>query len=320
MARLRADESSMEIDLTVPETDTATRLDAWISRAVPHCTRRLAAALVQNGEIRVSGQTKRPGYRIKAGERITGLIPERDTEPAPPVPEPLDLDICYEDGHVMVINKPAGMVVHPAAGNHSGTLVNGLLFYNPGLDGVGDDPLRPGIVHRLDMDTSGLIVVAKTRRSLAFLQKEFRQRRVKKRYRALVAGQDLADTGEIDLPIARHPVKRKMMAVNRETGKPARTSWQVLQRFADTCLVSVRLHTGRTHQIRVHFYHMGHPLLGDRVYQHRRFRRKKQPVSRQMLHAEALAFRHPYSGLKMRFSAPLPLDFRKQVAKLSGRV
>jgi 23S rRNA pseudouridine1911/1915/1917 synthase len=263
----------------------------------------------------VSDIEKRPGYRVKNGDVISGLIPEPECKEKP-VSQSMDLSILFEDDYLLVVDKPAGMVVHPGPGNLCNTLVNGLLDYIPSLQNAGWEPMRPGIVHRLDKDTSGLIVVAKTIKSLLFLQKEFKQRRVKKTYLALVGGKEIADTGEILLPIGRHPVKRKLMAVNHETGKYARTSWQVRQRFANACLVDVRLYTGRTHQIRVHFYAMDMSILGDKVYQPRSIRRKKSIAPRQMLHSCHLRFRHPYSGREMKFEAKMPEDFVQTIVKL----
>jgi 23S rRNA pseudouridine1911/1915/1917 synthase len=259
---------------------------------------------------------KRPGYRVKQADIITARIPE-PVEDVPPGPESMDLSILFEDDHILVIDKPPGMVVHPGPGNLSGTLVNGLLDYFPFFNDERWVPLRPGIVHRLDKDTSGLILVAKNIESLCFLQKEFKQRRVEKRYLALVEGVGIADEGEIILPIGRHPIKRKIMTVNHETGKYAKTTWHVMERFAKGCLLDVRLHTGRTHQIRVHCHAMDMPLLGDKVYQYRKNRRKKNSYAdRQMLHSWRLRFRHPYSGREIKFETKMPTDFPGTMAKL----
>lgn len=298
----------MDIDFFVSEDQAGRRLDQVLSGAVPQWSRCMAAAMVSDGRITVGGVVKRPAYRLKTGENVRGMI-EKDPDPDTPRPEFMDLQVLFEDDHILLVNKPAGLVVHPGPGNREGTLINGLLCHVPDIRNTGEDPLRPGIVHRLDKDTSGLILVAKTARSLDFLQKEFQQRRVKKTYLALVSGKDLPDTGKMDQPIGRHPVHRKLMAVTHEAGRPALTSWQVARRFDHACLVEVRLHTGRTHQIRVHFYAMGYPLVGDRVYQYKRFRKKGAQAERQMLHAWKLGFRHPFSGHKMDFLAPLPADF-----------
>ena len=305
----------MEIDVIISEDQEGQRLDQVLGEMIPKCSRSRAAAMVSQGRVTVDGLTKRPAYKVKQGERLRGRGGE-DPDPETVSPESMDLPILFEDDFILLINKPAGQVIHPGPGNWEGTLVNGLLSHVPDIRDAGDDPLRPGIVHRLDKDTSGLILVAKTARSLEFLQKEFQQRRVKKTYLALASGNDLPDSGKIDLPIGRHPVRRKLMAINHETGKPALTYWQVTQRFAQACLVEVRLHTGRTHQIRVHFYSMGHPLVGDMVYQYKRFRKKNGQANRQMLHSWKLSFRHPQTGRKMDFQAPLPKDFQTQIDKL----
>lgn len=306
----------MKILLSIPFDQIDLRLDQVLSNLVETCSRSQAADLILSGEVQVSGMKKRPGYRVKQDDIITALIPE-PVEEVPSGPESMPLAILFEDDYILVIDKPPGMVVHPGPGNLSGTLVNGLLDYFPSFNDERWDSLRPGIVHRLDKDTSGLILVAKTLESLRFLQKEFKQRRVEKRYLALVEGTGIADEGEIILPLGRHPVRRKIITVNHETGKYAKTSWRILERFARGCLVDIRLHTGRTHQIRVHFHAMDMPLLGDKVYQYRKNRRNKNSsADRQMLHSWQLKFRHPYSGREMKFEANIPMDFEQTIAKL----
>lgn len=307
----------MKINITIHDDQIDIRLDTIISNLTEICSRSQAAALVNNGDIFVNKKKKKPGYKMKSGDCITGIIPDakKDTKI---LPENIPLDIIFEDSYIMVINKKPGMVVHPAPGNSSGTLVNALLFHEPKIRNAGQDQTRSGIVHRLDKDTSGLMVVAKTNRSLCFLQKEFKQRRVKKKYFALVAGNLSESQGEICLPIGRHPVKRKLMAINHEEGKPAVTLWKVKDRFKTASLVEALLKTGRTHQIRVHFYAIDHPLIGDRIYQPRRFRKKKSIAPRQMLHSRKLAFCHPYSGKRMSFKAELPEDFIQTQALLKS--
>ena len=305
----------MKLLFTISQAQVDLRLDRIVAGKIATCSRSSAVAQILEGNIQVSGMKKRPGYRVKKGNVISGWIPEPE-HLVKLKPLSMDLSILFEDDYLLVLDKPPGMVVHPAPGNLYNTLVNGLLDYIPFFQDNFQEPMRPGIVHRLDKDTSGLIVVAKTFKSLLFLQKEFKQRRVGKTYLALVKGRDISDRGEILLPIGRHPVKRKLMAVNHETGKKARTSWHVRQRFTDACLVDVRLYTGRTHQIRVHFYAMDMPILGDRVYQPRRIRRDKSIAPRQMLHSWRLRFRHPYSGREMKFEANMPEDFVQTIAKL----
>ena len=309
----------MKIDFIISMSSAEQRLDTIVAQTVPTCSRSRAAAAINNQEIRVSGQRKRPGYRVKKGDHVFGEIRlEQGEKILEPDCQPLD--VRHSDPHIILVNKPAGLVVHPGAGHDNNTLVNRLIHHFPDLDQVGTDPTRPGIVHRLDKDTSGLILVARTRHSLEFLQKEFKYHRVKKTYLALVSGRDLAVTGEVDLPVGRHPTQRKRMCVTVDTGRHARTGWQVLQRFDDACLVSVQLHTGRTHQIRVHFYDMGSPLLGDRTYQFRRNRTGRQAYPRHMLHAWQMEFNHPYSGQKFRFAMDPPKDFIHAAASLAHRM
>ena len=298
----------MNINIKIPEDLIDTRLDAVIATFSKACSRSLAVKLISTGAILVNNEKKKPGFKVKPGDIITGIIPDPDID-IPVLPENIHLDIEFEDAHIIVIHKKPGMVVHPGPGNLTGTLVNALLFHEPKIKGVGQDPFRSGIVHRLDKDTSGLMVVAKTKTALDFLQKEFKQRRVEKKYLALISGNLTEDQGEINLPLGRHPVKRKLMAINHKDGKPARTCWKIKKRFKTACLVEVLLKTGRTHQIRVHFYATDHPLVGDLIYQPRRYRKKKSIAPRQMLHSWQLAFRHPYSGKKMQFKADLPEDF-----------
>ncbi len=303
--------------LNITIGQTGSRLDQVLSKGVAGLSRGRAADLVGAGTILVNGEKKRPGYKVKNGEVITGEI---RCVAGLPKPEKMALSIVHEDAFIIVIDKPPGQVVHPATGNMSGTLVNGLLAHDPVFSASAWDPLRPGIVHRLDKDTSGVIVVAKTVRSLEFLQKEFQQRRVKKKYLALVQGHDIPASGDIELPIGRHPKHRKMMSVVPEGGKYARTGFQVRQRFDTGALVDIFLYTGRTHQIRVHFYHQGMPLFGEKVYQFRRHRKHRNLTApRQMLHAGQITFRHPYSGRLMTFEAPIPQDFKNMIAELGGK-
>ena len=263
----------MDIDVLIDHPLENPRLDHVVSRAAGEYSRSRAAQLILQGRILVSGTVRKPSYKVKPGDHITGTIDTPVAE-SPVVPEKLDLDILFEDDYLMVVNKPAGLVVHPGAGNESGTLVNALLFHSPGIINAGDDTQRSGIVHRLDKDTSGAIVVAKTGHAFSFLQKEFKYRRVDKRYLALVNGTMPEDEGRIDLPIGRHPVKRKLMSVKSDSGKPALTLWEVKERFGTATLVEATIKTGRTHQIRVHLYSQGYPIIGDPVYQPKRFRIK----------------------------------------------
>jgi len=308
----------MKVNITIPEALKDIRLDMVISNFSSVCSRNMAAKLINTSDILVNNEKKKPGFKVSPNDIITGIIPDLERHTAV-LPENISLDIEFEDDHLIVINKRPGMVVHPAPGNLSGTLVNALLFYEPKIKGAGEDRFRVGIVHRLDKDTSGLMVVAKTKSALVFLQKEFKHRRVEKKYLALISGNLLGERGEINLPIGRHPVKRKIMAITHETGKPARTCWKIKKRFKTACLVEVVLKTGRTHQIRLHFYAIDYPLIGELVYQYRRHRKKKAIVApRQMLHSWQLAFRHPYSGKKMIFKAGVPEDFLRTEAWLES--
>ena len=298
----------MNLNITIDTDIENTRLDTIVSNGCKSCSRSCAALLINKGQILVNQAIKKPGYRVKTGDTITGTIPEIEAQTCIE-PEKIDLDILFEDDYLMVINKQAGLVVHPGPGNLTGTLVNALLHHDPEIKKTIQDRFRPGIVHRLDKDTSGLMVVAKTRRSLIFLQKEFKQRRVTKEYLALIHGQMPEEKGEINLPIGRHPVKRKLLTVRPDDGKEAITLWSVQKKFETASLVEILLKTGRTHQIRVHFYAMDHPLIGDSVYQPRRFRKQKSIAPRQMLHSWKMGFRHPYSGKRLDFKVMPPEDF-----------
>ncbi len=304
------------------------RLDAVVAAHLPECSRSLAANLIGSHKILVDNHPKKPGYRVKAGEKIFGRIPV--PEPVEYRPEPIPLNILYQDIDIVVLNKPAGLVVHPAPGHGSGTLVNALLYHCPDLEGIGGE-IRPGIVHRLDKDTSGTMVVAKNAEALEALAKQFKNRTVRKKYVALVYGEFKKDAGTIDLPIGRHPVHRKLMSTTTRKGRQAETVWQVREQFPGIALLELTLKTGRTHQIRVHCAAMGHPIAGDPVYCPPKAltglikrnptlppavsgRLKKLP--RQMLHAWQLGFRHPRTDEFMSFESPLPEDMEELVIKL----
>jgi len=314
--------------ILVDESEHNRRLDAVVAAHLPDCSRSLAAHLIANHKIRVDNQPKKPGYRVKSGEQILGRVPA--PEPVETKPEPIPLDILYQDSDVVVLNKPAGLVVHPAPGHASGTLVNALLHHCPDLGGIGGE-IRPGIVHRLDKDTSGTMVVAKNAAALEALAKQFKDRTVRKTYLALVYGELEKDAGTIDLPIGRHPVHRKQMSTTTRKGRRAETSWRVREKFKGITLLELTLKTGRTHQIRVHCAAMGHPVVGDPVYCSRKqlkamdrlFSGKSSPmvaqlkaVSRQMLHAWRLRLTHPSAGEIMTFESPIPTDMETVIEKL----
>ncbi len=316
----------MEVLFKINKEDYGQRLDFTLSKISNSWSRNYASNLIKSGLIVVSGQRKKTGYRLKPGDIITGTIPDCKDEISI-LPEPLDIDILYEDNHILVVNKRAGMVVHPASGNFSGTLVNALFYHFPEIKNVGENPLRPGIVHRLDKDTTGIMVVAKNNFAFNFLKNEFKQRRVFKKYLCLVKGNIKENSGRITFPIGRDRIKRKRMSVNALNSKHAETLWRVRKRFDIATFLEAELKTGRTHQIRVHFKALGHPLVGDTTYGFKRRKRSKKNkdflsimeknISRQMLHSWKLCIRHPFSGKKFNFTAPLPDDMKQVLFSLS---
>jgi len=310
--------------IRVKPSDEDKRLDVLLASLLTDCTRTFVAGLIIDEHVRVDGQPKKPGYRVKSGQKISGVIP-------PPVPvefkpEPIPIDILYEDDHIVVVNKQPGLVVHPAPGHFSGTLVNGLLFHCPNLGGIGGE-LRPGIVHRLDKDTSGTLVVAKHAAAHTNLSRQFKSRKVKKEYLALVHGNMKSPTGSIKLPIGRHPVDRKRMSTVSPRGRTAETEWKTSEQFQGFALLEVNLKTGRTHQIRVHCSALHHPIVGDKVYGPRKLEKtiaRDHPqsdkilqvlksVNRQMLHARRLSFTHPHSAKTMSLESPLPQDMARLI-------
>ena len=295
-------------------SSTADRLDRYISGLRPELSRAVVQALIRDGNVMVNGHKPKASYRPSLGDEILIDLP-RPPE-ATPLPERIALDVLYEDEHLLVVNKPPGLVVHPAPGHRSGTLVNALLGLRPSIRGADLDPSRPGIVHRIDRDTSGIVLVAATRESQRALQAQFKDRSVTKVYKAILCGRLTPETGMIDAPVSRDPRHRQRMSVVWDGGRPALTEYRTIALFSDATVVEARLHTGRTHQLRVHFSSIHHPILGDRVYG-----RQRDPVSvrRQMLHAWRLAFRHPVGGDLMEIEAPLPEDFL-QVVRLLGAV
>jgi 23S rRNA pseudouridine1911/1915/1917 synthase len=306
--------------IRVDATDSGKRLDFLVASRIVDCSRSFAATLIRDGKIRIQGVVKKPGYRVRAGEEICGHIPF--PEPSPFKPEPIPIDILHEDDDIIVVNKQPGLVVHPAPGHLSGTLVNGLLYHCPMLEGIGGE-LRPGIVHRLDKDTSGVLVVAKNSRAHHRLSDQFKRRTIKKKYLALVYGKMKADSGTISLPIGRHPVDRKKMSTHSKKSRNAETTWKVKERFILATLIDIDLKTGRTHQIRVHCAAINHPVMGDPVYGGRRKRIKieinkdhRLSVPRQMLHARSLEFTHPSTQTILCFEAPIPSDMLDTITAL----
>lgn len=291
----------------------AERLDRSIVAQVPDLSRAQVQRLIKSGQVLVDGRPSKPAYLVEAGQRIEVVLPE---EPETAIlPESLPLDIIYEDDALLVVNKRAGMVVHPALGHTSGTLVNALLAHCPQVANVGGIE-RAGIVHRLDRGTSGLLVVAKDEATRDALQRQFKRRRVRKVYLTLVEGRIEPREGIIELPVGRDRMERKKMAVVR-TGRDARTTYRVVEYFRDHALVEVRPQTGRTHQIRVHMAWIGYPIVGDSVYG---THRQRLLQGRHFLHAAKLSFVHPGSGEEVTFEAPLPVQLEGVLKRLrTGR-
>ncbi len=308
-------------------SDEGQRLDVLLASLLSDCTRTFVAGLIADGHVRVDGRPKKPGYRVKSGENISGTIPA--PVPIDFKPEPIPIDIIHEDDYIVVVNKQPGLVVHPAPGHFSGTLVNGLLYHCPNLVGIGGE-LRPGIVHRLDKDTSGTLVVAKNDAAHTDLSRQFKSRKVKKDYLALVYGHMKSPTGSIKLPIGRHPVDRKRMSTVSPRGRTAETQWKTREEFEGFALLEVHLKTGRTHQIRVHCSALHHPIVGDKVYgprkpekiiaanrpQSDKILQILKSVKRQMLHAWRLGFRHPHTGEAVSFDSPLPEDMATVIQRI----
>jgi 23S rRNA pseudouridine1911/1915/1917 synthase len=310
--------SSRTENFVVEKSLPSARLDKFLSEKFPAASRGALQRLIEEGHVRVNGHAVKPTHHPHAGEQIEVHWPE--AKPAEAQPEKIPLDILFEDKSLLVVNKSAGLVVHPAAGHEEHTLVNALLHHCKGsLSGIGG-VARPGIVHRLDKETSGCLVVAKNDETHIALAEQFSNREVKKIYHALVCGEPARDSGEIRAAIARHPTHRKRMAVRDDSdGRAAHTSYRILERLYAATLMEAQIHTGRTHQIRVHFQFIGHPLVGDDTYGAKQNARVKELTNyvapRVMLHAKNLSFIHPRTKKPMNFEAPLPADF-KQALKL----
>jgi len=304
--------------LIVEKSLPAKRLDAYLRDKFPAVSRGAIQRLIEQGHIRVNGRLVKPTHSPRAGEEVQVSWPEAGSPVA--LPERIPLQILHEDEALLVLNKPAGLVVHPAAGNEEHTLVNALLHHCAGqLSGIGGIA-RPGIVHRLDKETTGCLVVAKNDATHLALSAQFANRKVEKIYHAIVCGEMERDRGEIRAAIARHPSHRKRMAVDDHRGREARTSYRVLERLRGATLVEAILHTGRTHQIRVHFQFFGFPLAGDATYGNRQNQRLADlagyTAPRQMLHAYRLCFMHPSSGKRVCFEAPQPKDLLEALSAL----
>lgn len=299
--------------MRVGEGDSGERLDKFVSSKLPEISRALAQHLIEEGKVRASGLVRKSNYRIKPGDEIlVSIPPPRETSARP---EQIPLDIIFEDADLIVVAKPAGMVVHPAAGHTSGTLVNAVLGHSPRL--VVGNAERPGLVHRLDRDTSGLIVIAKQDAALRSLQRQFASRAVYKAYLALVHGRVETAQGKIEASIGRDPRDRKRFAILASThARQATTVFRVEERVEGYTLLKVEPKTGRTHQIRVHLAFIKHPVVGDRVYG--RKNGDELGLTRQFLHAWRLSFLHPTSGSSMEFTAPLPFDLAEALRRAGG--
>ena len=296
--------------LTATTESAGARLDAFLAAQLPDVTRSAAARLIESGCVAVDGKPAGKSTRLQGGETVSVILPQMEEPEARP--EDIPLDVVYEDGDVIVVNKPVGMVVHPAPGHPDGTLVNALLHHCAGsLSGIGGQ-LRPGIVHRIDRDTSGLIIAAKNDAAHACLAAQLADHTLARTYECLAVGNFREDSGTVDAPIGRHRIDRKKMAVVPD-GRRAVTHWEVIARYRGVTHLRCRLETGRTHQIRVHLAYIGHPILGDTVYG------AKKPVpglTGQCLHATGLEFIHPATGEKVSLTCPLPEEFTRMLEKL----
>ncbi len=309
-------------EFEVDETESGERLDLFLSKQKLFLTRSQIKRVTDGGKVWVNNRNVKPGYRVRSGDVVS--IEKESPREYGLTPEEIPLDVIFEDRSIIVVDKPPGMVVHPAAGNYSGTLVNALLFHCQDLSGIGG-VLRPGIVHRLDKNTSGLIVVAKSDGAHRELAAQFKDHLVTKVYKALVHGA-VEEEGMVDLSIGRHPADGKKMSTKSRRGKEALTHWRVVESYGPVALLDVEIETGRTHQIRVHLNALGHPVVGDSVYGNSKKRIKAiknislrtilNEVARQALHASRIGFHHPETGEYVEFTSPLPADIAPVCDKL----
>ena len=288
------------------------RIDVMLSEGLPEFTRSHYKTMILNGQVLVNGRRIKPNYQVSSGDEIS--VEKQPPKPVDVMPENIPIDIVYEDDDIIIVNKARGMVVHPAPGNENGTLVNALLYHVKNLSGINGE-LRPGIVHRIDKDTTGLMVVAKNDTAHVSLAAQIEHKKASRIYQALVHGGFKTESGIVDAPVGRHKINRKMMAVV-PNGRPARTHYKVLRAYAGYTLLELKLDTGRTHQIRVHMKHIGHPVACDPVYG---IKNEKLGFDKQLLHAESLTITHPKTDEIMTFHAPLPDDFKAVLKKLKPK-
>ena len=301
--------------LIITAEESGDRIDALLARQAEELTRSAAQRLLERGMVLLGGRPVKKNYRCAAGDRFTVLLPEPDDMPL--IAQDIPLDVVYEDQDVIVVNKPRGLVVHPAPGHPDGTLVNALLFHcGDSLSGVGGEK-RPGIVHRIDKDTSGLLIAAKNDFAHRALSEQLSDRSLSRVYEAVARGSFREDAGTVDRPIGRHPTDRKRMAVTEKNARPAVTHWEVLARYQGYTHIRCVLETGRTHQIRVHMASIGHPLLGDFTYG---APSPEKGLEGQCLHARRLKFIHPRSGEAVELSSPLPAYFEDVLARLGPEI
>lgn len=312
---IEQDDIALDSIQCIAEEQAGQRLDRFLVGLLHDTSRSAIQQLIASGLVLVNGKPSKPGYALRIDDRVQILAFIAPVQAMTVKPQAIPLTVVYEDTDIIVVNKAAGMVVHPAPGHYDDTLVNALLARNPELQGVGND-LRPGIVHRLDKDTSGLIIVARNARSLALLVEQMKHREITKRYLALVEGVISLDQGSIDAPIGRDRRNRQQMAITVVDSREARTHFRVLQRFKNYTLLLLQLETGRTHQIRVHLQAIGHPVVGDLVYGSGDAQRGLG-LHRQFLHAYQLQFAHPVTGASLELEAPLPDDLQIVLDRLS---